>query len=229
MRMDDKKDLLEGLLNDEDNVGDDIPERQLKILEAAVQVFSEKGFEGSRTSDIAKAADVAEGTIFRYYKTKKDLLIGLMFPLATKFFRPLILKSVEHILKNEKDMPIEKVLKEIFLDRVKLARKNMPLVKTMMIESLYHPELLEPLQEKLMPDVVKFIDSMAVQNIKDGKFREIDPRLFTRTIMSLLAGYIALTTLYPGVFGAESDEDEVKKIVDILLNGVIKRGSEGNA
>lgn len=226
--MDEKKDVLDELLND-DSSSDEIPERQLKILEAAVQVFSEKGFEGSRTSDIAREADVAEGTIFRYYRTKKDLLIGLMIPLVTKFFRPLILKSVERIVKDEGDRPIEKVLKDIFLDRIKLVRKNMSLVKTVMIESIYHPELLEPIQEKLMPDVVKFIDSITVQNIEKGKFREIDPRLFTRTAMSLLAGYIVLTTIYPSVFRADNDEVEVEKIVDILLNGVVNRGNDNNA
>jgi hypothetical protein len=105
----------------------------------------------------------------------------------------------------------------------------MSLVKTVMIESIYHPELLEPIQEKLMPDVVKFIDSITVQNIEKGRFREIDPRLFTRTAMSLLAGYIVLTTVYPGVFQSDNDEVEVEKIVDILLNGVVNRGNENNA
>ena len=227
--MDEKKDTLEGILGNINTLEEDITERQLKILEAAILVFSEKGFEGSRTSDIAKEAEVAEGTIFRYYKTKKDLLLGLMLPLATKFFRPLVLRSVEQIVKNEEDKPIEEMLKAVFLDRVKLVRKNMPLVKTVLVESLYHPEILATIQEKYMPEIVSFIDSITNKNIKDGRFREVDSRLITRTSMSLLAGYIILTTLYPDIFPTENDETEVEKIVDVLLNGVIKKGSENNA
>lgn len=39
---------------------------QKKIIDAAIKVFSEKGFEGATTSEIAQEAGVAEGTIFRY-------------------------------------------------------------------------------------------------------------------------------------------------------------------
>lgn len=227
--MDEKKDALEGILENINNLEEDITERQLKILEAAILIFAEKGFEGSRTSDIAKEADVAEGTIFRYYKTKKDLLLGLMFPLVTKFFKPLILRSVEQVVKNQADKPTKEVLVAVFLDRVKLVRKNMPLIKTVVVESLYHPELLSPIQEKFMPEIVSFIDSIVNKNIKEGNFREVDPRLITRTSMSLLAGYIILTTLYPDIFPTENDETEIEKIVDVLLNGVIKNGGENNA
>jgi AcrR family transcriptional regulator len=227
--MDENKDIPEGILRSINNLEEDITEKQLKILEAAILVFSEKGFEGSRTSDIAKEADVAEGTIFRYYKTKKDLLMGIMFPLVTKFFRPLIMRSAEQIVKNQADKPTREVLKAVFLDRLKLVRKNMPLIKIVVVESLYHPELLKPIQEKLMPEIVGFVDSIINKNIKEGNFREVDARLITRTSMSLLAGYLILTTVYPDMFPTENDETEVEKIVDVLLNGVIKKGEENNA
>ena len=46
-------------------------ERQMRILEAAVDMFGEKGYASTSTSEIAKRAGVAEGTIFRYYRRKK--------------------------------------------------------------------------------------------------------------------------------------------------------------
>lgn len=45
--------------------------KQISILEAAIEIFSDKGFSAASTSEIAQKAGVAEGTIFRYYKTKK--------------------------------------------------------------------------------------------------------------------------------------------------------------
>jgi len=48
-----------------------------KILRAAVKVFSEKGFYNSRVADIAKEANVADGTIYLYFKNKDDILISL--------------------------------------------------------------------------------------------------------------------------------------------------------
>jgi len=47
------------------------------IVEAAVQVFAEKGFHQARISDIATRAGVADGTIYLYFKNKEDLLLSI--------------------------------------------------------------------------------------------------------------------------------------------------------
>ncbi|MEZ4287346.1 MAG: TetR/AcrR family transcriptional regulator [Polyangiales bacterium] len=53
-------------------VGNDKRER---ILNAAIKVFAKNGFYATRVSDIAKAAGVADGTIYLYFKNKDDVLI----------------------------------------------------------------------------------------------------------------------------------------------------------
>ncbi|MEE2644824.1 MAG: TetR/AcrR family transcriptional regulator [Myxococcota bacterium] len=58
----------------------DTPQSKLKrerILNAAVQVFAAKGFHHARVSDVAREAEVADGTIYIYFKSKDDLLISL--------------------------------------------------------------------------------------------------------------------------------------------------------
>ncbi|TQR43556.1 TetR/AcrR family transcriptional regulator [Paenibacillus popilliae] len=52
-------------------------EKYSQILEAAVKVFAEHGFHRSQVSKIAKAAGVADGTIYLYFKRKEDILISL--------------------------------------------------------------------------------------------------------------------------------------------------------
>ncbi|MBS1999378.1 MAG: TetR/AcrR family transcriptional regulator, partial [Cyanobacteria bacterium SZAS LIN-2] len=47
------------------------------ILDAAVEVFAERGLEASPTAEISRRAGVAEGTLFTYFKTKDDLVNGL--------------------------------------------------------------------------------------------------------------------------------------------------------
>ena len=42
-----------------------------------MQVFAEKGFRGARVSDIARAAGVADGTIYLYFRNKEDLLLTI--------------------------------------------------------------------------------------------------------------------------------------------------------
>ncbi len=47
------------------------------ILDAAIRVFAEKGFNAARISDVADAAGVADGTIYLYFKNKEDLLLSI--------------------------------------------------------------------------------------------------------------------------------------------------------
>ena len=215
------KDFLEKIFPSENFSEEELNKRQWQILEAAIKVFSEKGFGSSRTSEIAKEADVAEGTIFRYYKTKKDLLMGLLIPLITRIFRPLVLKSVERIVKNEENKTIDEVVKDVYIDRFSLIEKNFPLIKTIFIESIYHPELLENIQKNLAPNVIPFINDFAKENIKKENFRNVEPMLITKTMMSLLIGHIILTKTFPEFFKAEGDnEGDIEKMVDVLLHGV---------
>src|SRR6266498_6100023 len=52
-------------------------EKRDRILRAAVKIFSRSGFFNSKVSEIARAASVADGTIYLYFRNKDDLLISL--------------------------------------------------------------------------------------------------------------------------------------------------------
>ena len=145
-------------------------------------------------------------------------------PLVIKFFRPLMFKSMEEIMGNKQNESISVVLRKIMMDRMALIKRNTPLVKTIMIESIYHPELLEPLQKEVAPKLIPIVDKFFKENIESGNLRDIDPRLMTRSLISLVAGFSMLTSLFPEVFASQGDEKEIEEIVDILINGIgVKR------
>src|SRR6476660_5448470 len=52
-------------------------DKRERILEAAVRVFAQQGFYATRVSEVAKAAGVADGTIYLYFKSKDELLVSL--------------------------------------------------------------------------------------------------------------------------------------------------------
>jgi len=56
--------------------------------------------------------------------------------------------------------------------------------------------------------------------MRDGTLRSLDPRLVTRTAMSLVLGYLLLTSALPEVFPIDSDEEEGQRMADILLRGI---------
>ena len=55
-----------------------IEAKESSILDAAERIFAQAGFDGAKVSDIARAASVAEGTVYLYYKNKRDLLAGVV-------------------------------------------------------------------------------------------------------------------------------------------------------
>ena len=52
--------------------------KESSILDAAETIFAQVGFDGAKVSDIARAASVAEGTVYLYYTNKQDLLAGVV-------------------------------------------------------------------------------------------------------------------------------------------------------
>jgi TetR/AcrR family fatty acid metabolism transcriptional regulator len=52
-------------------------DKRERILRAAVKVFARNGFYATRVSEVAKAAGVADGTIYLYFKSKDELLVSL--------------------------------------------------------------------------------------------------------------------------------------------------------
>lgn len=212
--------LFENFLNDNNLSDKEFTERQWQILNAAIKVFSENGYGNSRTSEIAKEASVAEGTIFRYYKTKKDLLMGLIIPFATKFMKPLILESAIKIIESSDDKPLDEVLKELMADRIDLVKKNIPLIKTVLVEASYHPELLTVLKEQIISKAFPAAERFINGHMDKNELRNIEPYSILRSTISIIGGYIFLSSVFPEYFAGEDDKKEIDKLTDILLNGI---------
>ncbi|MDQ3819751.1 MAG: TetR/AcrR family transcriptional regulator, partial [Acidobacteriota bacterium] len=53
-------------------------ERRLSILRAAVRLFSQRGFRGATTKEIAQAAGISEAMVFRHFATKEELFAAIL-------------------------------------------------------------------------------------------------------------------------------------------------------
>ena len=62
----------------------DSTETQERIIAAALRLFAEKGYHGTRTSEIARESGVAEATVFKYFRTKKILLAAVLEKIITE-------------------------------------------------------------------------------------------------------------------------------------------------
>ena len=70
-------------------------EMRARICDAALKKFVEKGFLGTKMSEIAKEARVSVGNIYRYYMNKEDLFYSLITPALVKKCKTLIAQKIE--------------------------------------------------------------------------------------------------------------------------------------
>lgn len=194
-------------------------EKQKRIVEAALKIFSEKGFHAGSTSEIAREANVAEGTIFRHYKNKKELLLNLVFPALIKMAAPRILKDARDLLFR-KEAPAGEVLEELVKNRLRVVEENWPRLKIAFIESQYHPEIKEAIKRYLASEGRAALEAFLSARVASGEIRDLNVSTMARAVFSIVAGYIISRQFFEE---EENDENkEIAAIVDILLNGLKK-------
>src|SRR3990172_268817 len=97
-------------------------EKHRRILDAALEMFAEQGYSGTATSEIAKKAGVSEAAIFRHYKTKKDLLIGVVAPVL-RVFAPALIADIKEIL-SRRYPDLRSFVSALVVDRTAFVRRH---------------------------------------------------------------------------------------------------------
>jgi len=201
---------------DEFKYEEKLTEKQRNILVAAQKVFYEKGFHAGSTSEIAREANVAEGTIFRHYKNKKELLLSVVFPVLIKMAAPGILKDARKLLSNQEE-PLEGILEKLIKNRLQVVKENWPRLKIAFIESQYHPEIKEAMEKYLANEGRMFLEAFLSARVESGEIKNKNVQIMTRTVFSTLAGYIISRHFFED---EGNEEEEIAVIVDILLHGL---------
>ncbi|WP_028987523.1 TetR/AcrR family transcriptional regulator [Thermicanus aegyptius] len=199
-------------------------EKQLKILHAAIEIFSEKGYASTSTSEIAKKAGVAEGTIFRHYKTKADLLNAIVIPTLVKLLTPFVLLGVRKIFQDPYER-FEDFIKAFITDRIKFAKKNEKLLRILIQELPFQSELKKAIKENVGKEVINLLGKMIDHFKKEGQIRDLPTYAIIRHNASVGIGYI-LTHLYIIPENEWDEEKETEIVIDLLMHGLAPRKEE---
>lgn len=195
-----------------------------KIFNAAIKVFVKKGFSASTTAEIAEEAGVAQGTIFRYYKTKKDILRGVMIEYIDKFEEFADFNSVQKVIEDNKDKCLDEILKMIVLNRYEVFKKNFHISKVIHYEMQFHEDIMDMHLKKcnekegvIMKQILQHID------IDPDKYKKLDQKSLSIIFTSMMFGMFFQRL--NGVRGNDEIpiEKEVDIIIDVFFNGILKR------
>ena len=206
--------MMEELLN----ANEGLTERQRDILAAATEMFAEKGFAATSTREIAKKAGVAEGTIFRHYKTKKDLLLSIVTPMMIRLMAPLIIKDFNKVLNRDFEN-FEDFIRAVADNREAFLQGNMNTIKIFIQEIPFHPELKEQFIEHVGTKVLTRILEVVAFYQEKGQIIPLPPTTIIRLIGSTLIGHFVAR--YAIVPEADWDEEmELERTITFLMKGI---------
>lgn len=192
--------------------------KQLSILRAAIDVFAEKGFSAAATSEIAQKAGVAEGTIFRYYRTKKDLLLAIVVPTMSRMIAPFVLRNFSGVL----DVPFESYeafLKAFMVNRLEFVRRNLKIVKILIQEIPFQPALKEQLTENIFEQVLERVTTITEHFKAQGEVIDAPTPAIIRFTVSAIVGYLLVRLLLMPDQDWD-DEAEIEQTVSFILHGI---------
>lgn len=115
-----------------------------RIVATARTLFAERGYRGATTSEIARLAEIAEGTIYRHFKDKKELFLACV--------EPALAATVDQALSVTPGDSLRGIVRQRLAARVALMQANLDAFNILFTEAPYHPELSDMLFERvLMP------------------------------------------------------------------------------
>ncbi|SNX54249.1 TetR/AcrR family transcriptional regulator [Thermoanaerobacterium sp. RBIITD] len=193
-----------------------------KIFESAVDLFCEKGFDRTTTSEIAKKAGVAEGTIFRYFKTKKDILSSIASKAMDILTNILVIKPINKIIKSNKKE--EEIMYEILRDRYDIITRNFSIIKILGTEAMTKKQLRDNIVKAIPLKAIKMGEKFYKAGFERGVFRELPPRAVVRSFVGSLFMLIAEQQFLPDDYKSKDVDKELRTIVDIYMNGIKKKG-----
>jgi AcrR family transcriptional regulator len=194
-------------------------ERRLQILRVAVKLFSQRGFRGTTTKEIAVAAGVSEAMVFRHYATKEELYAAILDHKACAEGPIDPEKMVADALKRKDDRA---VFEGLALGALQHHEGDRDFQRLLLYSALEQHELAQMFFENFVRRVYDFLGGYIRERQKDGAMIEIDPAIVVRAFIGMIMHH----SLNNNLWDPErrllniSNEAAAKQFTDILLSGI---------
>lgn len=174
-------------------------DRRLQILESALDVFIENGFNKATTQGIAKSAGISEVTLFRYFDSKKEIF--------TEAIEPILISTLEKSIGDAKDLNQVDKLKYILTQRLKMITKHNKVIKLILMENEINKEISNI-------DYIGKTSLLLKQAIKESGLKNGEDEFILRLLMGSILSFLYLP---------EIDEERIEEFVERVLDICIDR------
>lgn len=153
-----------------------------KILDAAMRLFSQKGYLGATTREIAKEAGIAEVTIFRQFASKENLYKEVMRRCS---FLPVLKEMMPEVRKMRYDRALC-LIGERFIHSLE-QKKDM--IKIIYSEVHTYPARIHEMHEAMTTELWKTLAGYFEELQRKGVMAEFDARFAARAFIGMLYSY----------------------------------------
>jgi AcrR family transcriptional regulator len=187
-----------------------------RILQAALELFSERGYAGATTREIARRADIAEVTLFRHFPSKEKL-----FEAVVNAYLPS--PEFGAVMTRARKLPYPEALTLIagaFLEELRV-RKDLILI--MYSECQRHGELMERIYLSLVDNLVGLLAGYFGELQRAGAIRQFDVRAGAGAFLGMWFALYEAGQLSPGSYPSGPETAEVvSEYIEIFVRGTQK-------
>jgi len=176
-----------------------ITARRNQILDAATTVFAEKGFHRATIKDVARAAGIADGTIYTYFSSKTEVLLGILNRLNESTER-----EMQFALGSEQD--VRAFFKAYVRQRISLIWPNAEVFRAVLPEMLVNAELRDLYYQQVLVPTFRVAEHYFLAQMEEGQLRKVDVPLAVRAIAGTVFGLLMTQLLGDELIAARWEE-----------------------
>ncbi|MGC8872312.1 MAG: TetR/AcrR family transcriptional regulator [Caldimicrobium sp.] len=193
-----------------------------RILKSALKLFSEKGYLGAKTKEIAKASGISEVTLFRYFPNKENLFISVLEQYS-------FLPKLKELVKDLSDGPLEESLKTLAKAFLQVLRGKRDLMRIMLSELTRYPEIIRDSYQKTIEKIIEEL-SAYFKNLQDKGLLEtsIPSSSLARAFLGLFFSYFYATEIKGFNLKGPTEEELISQYVKLFLGGAASKYLKNN-
>ena len=140
-------------------------EKYYRIIEAATKVFARKGFYQAKISEIAREAQIADGTVYIYFENKDDILISLFEEQMKRVLENMVEKL------SEVEGPVEK-LRVFALVHLELIQQNKDMAEIIQVELRQSSKFMKEYKNEKFAEYLNLIGDIIQEGQEKGIFKK---------------------------------------------------------
>lgn len=197
-------------------------ERRLQILRVAMRLFSQRGFRGTTTKEIALAAGVSEAMVFRHFATKEELYSAIIDQKACLGDERDPYQVVADALERKDDRA---VFERLALDALEQNECDPEFQRLLLHSALEEHELAQMFWDKFVRRVYKFLGDYIRERQRDGAMIEVEPAIVVRAFIGMIIHHSLNNNLWDRKRRLLKISNQVaaREFTEILLGGVATR------